>query len=741
MTRPAGLRNLPGNGVALLKGQHTVHGPTGSAPHRERAPAAGKTLMRRDIQGLRALAVGVVILDHLLHWPSGGFVGVDMFFVISGFLITGHLVREWERTGTIGFLLFYKRRIKRIMPASLLVLIVTVGTAAALFTPTRAQGILVDGLWSALMSANWRFASAGTDYFQLDGPVSPLQHFWSLAVEEQFYLVWPVLLLIAMALTMRGTRAMPARLAAALPIILVSAVSFAWALAQTMQNPTGAYFSTLTRVWELGIGAGLALAAPLLLRIPDALRPVAAWAGLVGIVLSVSIVGSDSGFPAPWAALPVASTALVIAAGTGGEQRLLWPLNNRVAGYLGDASYSLYLWHFPVIVFGKALLPADGPVQNLLLVAVMFFLSLAAYHLVEDPIRRSPWLTGTRQAWMRYTAPAAFRPVALVTLAVLAMTFWAAPVVQRAASEPALAAAGPGSTGAMAAGTSAADLPPALAKWQGAVESAANAGKWPRLDPSIDDMDTQKWVEEIRSLGCADTDPANLSACRFGDSEGPLAVVVGDSFAMAWGPGLRKSLEAKGYTVQFLTRGQCPAADVSVTRDGGKPYTDCDKHQDWAYKTTQKLKPDLVILASARNTLDRLATAPQEASVARDEYAAGVRSAVDKVSAKGRDVVVLASPPEGAKLQECYTALSAPSSCLVAMAPEWSEYFEAESKAARAGGAREIDTHLFLCTADGMCPGFVGTSPARVDDGHLSVAFSRNLAPVLSEALFSHDTP
>lgn len=716
-----------------------------SAPAPGHLPTTGKSALRRDIQGLRAVAVGVVILDHLLGWPRGGFVGVDLFFVISGFLITGHLVREWERTGTVGFILFYKRRIKRIMPASLLVLIATVGTAAALFTPSRAYSILTDGVWSAFMAANWRFATAGTDYFQLDGPVSPLQHFWSLAVEEQFYLAWPAVLLLVMTFALRGGRAMPARLAAALPIIVVSAGSFAWAMAQTVQNPTGAYFSTFTRIWELGFGASLALATPLLLRIPNSIRPLLAWSGLAGIALSVGTVGSDSGFPAPWAALPVASAALAIAAGTGGEQRLLWPLTTRVAGYVGDTSYSLYLWHFPVIVFGRAILRDDGWVQNVLLVAIMLFLSFAAYHLVEDPIRRSPWLTGTRESWMRYRVPSAFRPAALTTLVVLAMTSWAVPVIQRVAVQPAAAMADANVTGGLAVDPALQpvdlELPPVLQAWQREVASAANAQKWPRLDPSIDAMGTQQWVEEIRSLGCADTDPKHLETCRFGDSKRKLAVVIGDSFAMAWGPGLREALETNGYTIQFLTRGQCPAADISVTRDGGKPYADCDKHRDWAYKTTQRLKPDLVILASARNTVERLASEPKDAGTALDQYAAGIRAAVDKVSARGREVVVLASPPEGAKLQECYTAVSGPANCMVPLSVEWSNYFQAESKAVQSSGAREIDTHLFMCTAEGMCPGFVGDTPARVDDGHLSVALSRKLAPVLAEAMFPSDKP
>ncbi|WP_162237669.1 acyltransferase family protein [Agreia sp. Leaf244] len=161
---------------------------------------------RRDIQGLRMVAVVVVIFDHLIGWPTGGFIGVDVFFVISGFLITGLLLREHDRSNTISFIGFYKRRIRRILPAATLVLVVTVVVAFVVFNVSRATQTFWDGIWSFFFAANWRFASAGTDYFQADGPVSPLQHFWSLAVEEQFYFVWPWLMLLIFILGGRAAK-------------------------------------------------------------------------------------------------------------------------------------------------------------------------------------------------------------------------------------------------------------------------------------------------------------------------------------------------------------------------------------------------------------------------------------------------------------------------------------------------------------------------------------------------------
>ncbi|SDQ29039.1 acyltransferase family protein [Microbacterium sp. cf332] len=352
---------------------------------------------RRDIQGLRALAVLAVIGAHAAGWPRGGFVGVDVFFVVSGFLITGALLREVEATGGIRLGAFAVRRARRILPLALVVLITTAGLAFAVFHRTRADQTLVDALWSAGLAANWRFAAVGTDYFHADDAVSPLQHFWSLAVEEQFYLVWPLVLLAVVSLlpaaARRGRRAAVAvgLLAAALVL-----ASFAWALVQSADAAAPAYFSTFTRAWELGVGALLAAVAPILRRLPAAAGGILSWVGVAGLVAAFAVIDPEApGFPAPWAALPVAATALVLAGGMSGDprHRHLFPLTNPVSVAIGDVSYSLYLWHFPVVVFAAVLLPARDATVVLVL-AVTAILAVASYHLVEQPFRFAPYRLG-----------------------------------------------------------------------------------------------------------------------------------------------------------------------------------------------------------------------------------------------------------------------------------------------------------------------------------------------------------
>jgi len=290
---------------------------------------------------------------------------------------------------------FYARRARRILPAALVTLGAVVGAAFALFNTVRADQTLWDATSAALLVSNWRFAAQGTDYFHAADAVSPLQNFWSLSVEEQFYLAWPgllVVLVLLMPVAARGRGAM--RIVVGIAAGAVVAASFVWALAQTEAQPTLAYFSTLTRAWELAAGALLAAAVPLLARIPRPVGIVLGWVGLAGAVVSVLIIEpTAAGFPAPWAALPVIATSLVLAGGAAGDprQRHLFPLTNPVSVFVGDMSYSLYLWHFPVIVFAAALLPESDQMIWIVLAAIAV-LSLGSYFVVEQPLRYAPWL-------------------------------------------------------------------------------------------------------------------------------------------------------------------------------------------------------------------------------------------------------------------------------------------------------------------------------------------------------------
>ena len=351
---------------------------------------------RRDLQGMRAFAVLVVFANHLLEWPRGGFVGVDVFFVLSGFFITGLLLREHTTNGKLSFKNFYMRRAKRIIPSALLVLAVTVIGGYLLLPAVRAKDTLVDALYAAVFGANIHFEVIGADYFQQNRQPSPIQHYWSLSIAEQFYIVWPALLVLIFALTRRWIRTRWVQqwgLFAA--VALIVATSFIWAMYLTASDVHAAYFSTFTRVWELGVGALVAICGPWLVRIPEPIRPVLAYVGLAGVAASLFLIDGTARFPAPWAALPVASTALVVASFHGGAVRAVPVLTNPVARWFGDTSYTLYLWHWPVIILLLAVLP---PGVTFYVVAVVLSIGLTAltYHYFEDPIRKSGWLTDSK---------------------------------------------------------------------------------------------------------------------------------------------------------------------------------------------------------------------------------------------------------------------------------------------------------------------------------------------------------
>jgi peptidoglycan/LPS O-acetylase OafA/YrhL len=373
------------------------------------APEPTRTSVRADIQGLRALAVAAVIVNHVIGWPSGGFAGVDVFFVISGFLITGLLLRDHSRTGRISLRTFYARRIRRIVPAATVVIVITAAGGWFLFNRVRGLATIWDGVYSFLFVANWRFTALGTDYFHAADPASPLQHYWSLSVEEQFYLVWPWLMIVVLALGVKALRTpRRARVLLGVLLALLVAASFCYAMWQTNENPTAAYFSTLSRAWELGAGALLAIVAPLLTKLPTGIRFVIGWLGMLALLGSFVVVDDATPFPGPGAALAVVATMFVIAGGIGGRQRYLFPLDNPLSVYVGNLSYSLYLWHFPVLIFVVLLMPDRTPVVTAIIFCATVVLSMISYYMVERPFHQSPWLQAAasreekRKAWQAW---------------------------------------------------------------------------------------------------------------------------------------------------------------------------------------------------------------------------------------------------------------------------------------------------------------------------------------------------
>jgi len=353
---------------------------------------------RPDVQGLRAVAVLLVVLFHAgVSGLSGGYVGVDVFFVISGFVITGVLLRERQSTCSTSILAFYARRARRIIPAATVVIILVVMASYHLLGVVVGSQTAVDGRWAALFLANFHFAAAGTNYLASQRPPSPLQNYWSLAVEEQFYLVYPAMFLLAVRVPIRMTERM--RLATLL--VIVATVSFAFSIVQTSSNPSAAYFSPFTRAWELALGGLVAVSANRLQQVPTAIAAGMTWLGMGAVLVAASVFGSETAYPGSAVAVPVIGAALVISGGTASPA---WGVESclrlRPIQWLGLISYSLYLWHWPILTIaaerqGVSSLPRA---DNVLLMLLAVVLATLTYLLIENPIRHLRTLVARRWA-------------------------------------------------------------------------------------------------------------------------------------------------------------------------------------------------------------------------------------------------------------------------------------------------------------------------------------------------------
>lgn len=689
----------------------------------------GRTL-RRDIQGLRAVAVLSVVMDHLFGWPSGGFVGVDIFFVISGFLITQLLIREWDRTGTISFKGFYARRVRRIIPASTLTLLATVLASYFIFPGSKAATVLWDGVASLGFVGNWRFASTGTDYFA-QGAASPLQHFWSLGVEEQFYFVWPWMLLGILLLAAR-TRSDRGLHVAGLVILGVMAGSLAFAMLQSPAAPTVAYFSTLTRAWELGVGAALAVFGGLFTRLPGGVRVAMAWGGGIVIISSFLLIGPESVFPAPWAALPVLGSAMVIAAGIGEEPRANFVLTNPVSVYIGNISYSLYLWHFPVVVFGAALFPEASALYFILTLAVSILFAVLSYELVENPLNTSPLLkrfrdaSDQREAWNHWfeARRARMRRVVLLLVApsaaaLLLIGFLFPPGElsgeQIAAISEANARRSAPSDGGGSAARGQTEYQDELA--QGIAESLSLVS-WPTsLTPSIDTVQVDGMPEEDE-FGC--DDPASTQ-CVFGDGEQKV-LVYGDSLGTTLLPTVRAAYPEA--TVRGLTRASCAITDLDVDWKSNEERDGCLTHRQNLKDYVQEEAPDIVFVIQNYAWSQRLASKAEGPALAAEWTAADQELLAVLKSAGVGDVVFVTPPPEGKSIIDCATASSTPLSCVSDVPGYWNTLATAQ----RGEDGLFLDQSDWFC-ADGTCPVVNGTIIVRRDMVHPTRQYAVELAP------------
>ena len=488
-----------------------------------------------QIQGLRALAALLVTLFHA-KWVSGGFIGVDIFYVISGFLITGLLLREIERTGTINFKEFYARRFKRLLPTSFFVLAITAVISWALIPATMRSSLGRDVIAASLYVSNYLFAWWQADYQNLDATPSPVIHYWSLAVEEQFYFIWPMLILIFFTLA----KALKNRIFLTYFVVAITLSSFIFSIYLTETSPIWAFYSLPTRAWELGLGALLVLIPPIKTK---------KFVGLFGftlLIISAFVFNEGTAFPGLNAALPVLGTVLLLATINSWPPVLNDVANSRLFQWLGEISYPLYLWHWPLLVLPSTYLARPLEVyERVLAIIATILLADLTHRFIEEPFRSR-----------KIASVIVYKKSSYVT---------------------------------------------AISVFMGVLIMFSNSD---RIDVSGVNGSVSlaqiKARPQVYDDGChANYAQTQSAKCEYGNLDSKkIMVLYGDSHAAQWFPALLEIANRSGYKLISLTKSACPAVDTKRNDQGGFKMSRCAQWRENTTKRIREIQPDVLIMSS-----------------------------------------------------------------------------------------------------------------------------------------------
>ena len=700
--------------------------------------AAGRnSAFRPDVEGMRAIAVTLVVAFHAgVPFIQGGYVGVDVFFVISGFLITGLLIADIGKSERLSITTFYARRIRRLLPLSTVVLVIVTIMAILVIPPLTRPDVGGDIKAAALWFANFHFAAQSTSYMSAVDQ-SPVLHYWSLSVEEQFYVIWPLLIIVV-----GGTVAVGAgleslrhkRLAIALWVLF--AVSLALSVLTSSTSGPWAYFGLQTRAWELAAGGLLALFASQVRRISRAAAVCAGYLGLLMVIGSALYFTRDTTFPGYAALVPVGGTVLLLAAGsrprTGGAPRILAA---PALMYIGRISYGWYLWHWPLLVFARAIWgnggqDADleaigttpqtaGVIPVLGAVVLSFLLAVLTNRFIEDPVRKSAFFADSKPATFALGA-------ALVVIAVGAPTYLLG-TSSPFANTPAILAAG-FSTGAH--GSTGEVLPTRLTMTvaQAHHDDAAPANCFLRT-----------------SLEQTNVDPN----CRFGKTGRPVVALIGDSHAAHWFPALQQIAKQRGWQLLMWTKAACGIADARIWSTGlSREYTECEQWRESVMKQLEsEPRLDAVVIGRADSYAGTAMTSDGNRP-GGDEgakiWGAGMGRTLARLLNKTPNIVIMRDIPRpGFSVPGClsehpkdFGACSYPRAGRVGSD---AALYQAELLNLPAGNrVHYIDLSNAICPGD-ACQ--VVTSKGTIkfrDLHHLTATYARELAPKFSKVLASY---
>ena len=662
-------------------------------------PTTARSQYRLDIQGLRALAVGVVIAFHAgVPGLAGGYVGVDVFFVISGYLITGHLLRIDRTHPGRELRSFYGRRILRLLPTASVVTVATLLLARVILPPLEFAGVGRAGRASALYVINLLLASDNTAYLSDSAP-SPFQQFWSLAVEEQFYLFWPLTLLVILILT-RGRRVWLAATVALLAVLSLASCVYLTAHQQPL-----AFFLLPPRAWEFGLGALLAILPGRLRSLSAASGTALTWLGLAAIVAAATTFDARTPFPGTAALLPTLGTAAVIAGGS--APAAAWSalplLKSRIPQWLGKVSYSLYLWHWPILVI-PALdrsQPLSVPVR-FGLVGVTLVVSAATYRWVEAPLRGARVLT-SRPA-RPFVLAAALTVLGVVAAALVGTT----PSLSTASSLP---------TWPAGAATSTAPGPSVVGR---------------NLTPSLTAAKAD--LPHLPKPTCiADYLVTVATPCSFGDPAGTRTVVLlGDSHAEQWLPAVDVAARDAHERLVVLLKVSCPVLEVDVFNAKlGRTYTECTAWRGSALQAISRMRPASVLIGHYAG--ERLAS---DVADPDRRWADGLGQLLKRLPAGTHATLISDGPAWKTSPVTCLSAhLTDAGACSAAASRVVHQsQLSAEATTARQQGASVLDMGAQLCPS-GTCPAVLWNVLVYRDVNHVTASLASRFAPLFEATL------
>ena len=680
------------------------------APRRpETLPATGgrptPRSFRPDIQGLRTIAIVTVALYHAgVPFLRGGYVGVDVFFVISGFLITRQLFREASQRGTVNLVKFYSARFRRLLPPVLLVITATLALARFVLPYDQLKSLISDTFYASFYGVNYHFAQEGVQYQNATVPPSAIQHFWSLAVEEQFYVVWPLLIIICAVIGRRRYRH-----ALTFGVIAVlSVVTFAYSVAISSGQSSVAYFSLQTRAWELGAGALIALSAGMWALIPAKVARVLGWAGLAAILFSAVDYTSSTVYPGYAAGLPVLGAALLIGSGVLRNDKTPETalLQRPFMQYGGKVSYAWYLWHWPMLI----LLPlwvghALNTWENVEIVCLAFWFAVMTYFL-ENYAHRTR-IVGYRWARIGLTLSACVAGIALISSQLL----------------PSLATTG--ETQQITALTSA-NLPALQAQIS---LSTAITALPSNLTPKLAKVG-RDWPDSYENGCFAALTSTKALGCVYGDKlSNKVAVLIGDSHADQWLTPLRTEAAKQGWRLVEIAKAACTLADYQLFNpDLKREYRECDTWRTKRDALIKKLKPQLIIASQSDNVVGT--------SMSDGAWATG---SVDKLKSlaalnKSRVVYIEDSNNDPQDALSCMERNPGNAQKCTYQRPTTHLYpgrAPAVQAAVLGAGFGYLATTDWFCNSS-VCPPVVKNIVVHRDQGHVTNTYATYLAPMMA---------